>query len=129
MSFVTDQDDGIPFLGIPYGLEMDLDHQGAGGVDRQEPSLPGLFANLRGDAVGTVEQGRARRDFLERLDEYGAPLAEPFDNEFVVHDLVIDVERRSEELERTFEAFDGHVHASAEAAGIRQNDLHREPTS
>ena len=58
-----------------------------------------LVADLGRDAVGAVEQGRAGRDFIERLDEDGSALAEAIDDVLVVNDLVIHVERRTEEIE------------------------------
>src|SRR5262249_9692205 len=36
----------------------------------------------------------------------------------------INVQRRAVELQGTFEALDGHVDAGAEAARVRQDDLH-----
>ena len=80
-------------------------------------------ADLRRDAVGAVEEGRAFGDLVERFDEDGAAPPEPLDDVLVVDDLVVDVERRPEELEGPFEALDRHVDPGAEAAGIRQDDL------
>ena len=120
---VADQDDGVAFLGVADRLEMDLDDQRAGGVDGQQSSPAGLVADLRRDAVGAVEQGRAFGDLVERFDEDGAAAGGTVDDELVVHDLVIDVQRRPEELEGPLQALDRHVDPGAEAAGIRQDDL------
>ena len=38
---------------------------------------------------------------------------------------MVDVERGAEQVERAFEALDGHVHPRAEASGVGQDDLHR----
>ena len=82
-------------------------------------------ADLGRDAVGAVEQRGPLGDLLQRLDEHHAPAPEPLDDVLVVDDLVVDVDRRPEEVERPFQALDGHVHPGAEASGIRQDDLHR----
>ena len=68
--------------------------------------------------MGAVEQRGARRNFVERLDEHDAALAEAVDDGLVVDDLVIDVQRRAEEFECPLEAFDRHVDAGAEARGL-----------
>ena len=89
----------------------------------------GLVADLGRDAVGAVEQRRAFGHFVERLDEHDAAPLEALDDVLVVDDLVIDVERGTEEVERPLQALDRHVDAGAEAAGIGQDDLHRKGTS
>ena len=90
-------------------------------------SLPGagLLADLGRDAMGAVEEGRPLGDLRDRLDEDHAPAPEPLDDVLVVDDLVIDVDRGPEEVERALQALDRHVHPGAEASGIRQDDLHR----
>ena len=125
VAFVADQDDGVAFPGVLDGFEVDLGHERAGGVDGAELAAPGLVADLGRDAVGAVEERGALGDFVERLDEDGAAAPEPLDDELVVDDLVIDVERRAEEIERPLQALDRHVDPRAEAAGIGQDDLHR----
>ncbi len=100
VAFVADQDDGVAFSRVADGFEMDLDDERAGGVDGEEPALAGLVADLGRDAVRTVKERRARRNFVERLDKNGAAVAESLDDELVVNDLVINVERRTEEIEQ-----------------------------
>ena len=64
-----------------------------------------------------VEQGRSLGDLLDRLDEDRTPPAlEPLDDVLVVDDLMVDEDRRPEEVERAFQALDRHVHARAEAS-------------
>src|SRR5712672_1448291 len=76
-----------------------------------------------------IEEGSAWRDLVERLNEYRAAVAKPFNDELVVNDLVIDVQWRPEEIESALEAFNCHIDPGAKASGIRQDDLHREATS
>ena len=45
-------------------------------------------------------------------------LLEPLDHVLVVDDLVIDVERRPEELERPLEALDRHVDPAQKPRGL-----------
>ena len=47
--FVADQDDGIAFLGISDGLEVDLDDQRAGGVDGQQPAIRAPASRICGE--------------------------------------------------------------------------------
>src|SRR5262249_19182540 len=51
-------------------------------------------------------------------------LPETLDHRPVVDDLVIDVQRRAEQLQSTLQAVDGHVDAGTEAARIGKDDLH-----
>ena len=112
--------------GVADGFEVDLDDQRAGGVDGEQPAPARLVADLRRDAVGAVEQGGAVRELRRATRRRRCPLAKPVDDELVVDDLVIDVQRRPEEIEGPLQALDRHVDARAEAAGIGQDDLHRD---
>ncbi len=84
-----------------------------------------LVADLRRDAVGTVEERRASGTSSSDSTNTVPSRRNLLDDELVVDDLVIDVQRRPEELEGPLEALDGHVDPGAEAPGIRQDDLHQ----
>src|SRR5262249_61032443 len=58
------------------------------------------------------------------LDGSGALGREAGDGEFVVNDLVADVDGRPVFLERALDNLDGAADACAESARLRQNDLH-----
>ena len=118
MPLVADQDDGVPFLGVADGLEVDLDHQRAGGVDGQEAAVPGLVADLRRDAVGAVEQGGASGTSSSDSTKTMPRRRNLLDDELVVDDLVIDVERRPEELQGPLQALDGHVDPAQKPRGF-----------
>ena len=66
----------------------------------------------------------ARRDLGQLFDENRAFGLEAVDDEFVVNDLVTDVDRRSVLLERPLDDFDGAHHAGAESARLRKKDFH-----
>ena len=52
----------------------------------------------------------------EILDKHGALGAKALHDVFIVHDLVIDVDRGAKDLDGQFESLDGHVHACTETA-------------
>src|SRR4051812_12722540 len=64
--------------------------------------------------------------FLDRVDKHCPFAAKSIDDVLVVDDLVVDVHRRAEQLDRQLERFNRHIDASAEAARAGQNDLHVE---
>ena len=67
--------------------------------------------------MGAEHGDRIRRHFGQILDEDRALVFQAFDNVFVVHDLVPDIDRRSEPLEGKLDDLDRTVDAGAEAAG------------
>ena len=71
-----------------------------------------------------IKQRRPCRHFVERFDEDGPALAKSVDDVLVVNDLVIDVERRAEKIERPLKTLDRHIDAGTEASRIGQQDLH-----
>ncbi len=56
------------------------------------------------------------RHFVEFVDEYRAQLAQPIDDEAVMDDLVADIDRRTEPLERELDDLDRPVDTGAKAA-------------
>ena len=122
---VADQDDGVPVAGEAHRLGVDLGHQRAGGVDGAEVAPGRVLADLRGDAVGAVEDRGAGRDLGDVFDEDDALGAEPLDDGAVVDDLVVDVDRGAELAQGGLQGVDGHVDAGTEAARVGEDDLHR----
>ena len=57
------------------------------------------------------------RHFVELVDEHGAQLRQPVDDEPVVDDLVANIDRRAEPLERELDDLDRPIDAGAKAAG------------
>ena len=74
--------------------------------------------------MGAVENIGSFGDFVHAVHKHDAPFAEAFNNRPIVNNLVINIERRAEELQRSLQAFDGHVDAGAEPARIGENNLH-----
>jgi len=66
----------------------------------------------------------AFRNVLDPVHEDHSSLAEPLDDMQVMDDLVVDIQRRTEQLQCPLQAVDGHVHAGAEPPGVGENDLH-----
>ena len=70
--------------------------------------------------------GRSSGHLVELVDEHRAQVAQPVDDEAVVDDLVADIDRRAEPLERQLDDLDGAVDAGAEAARRRDQDAQGE---
>ena len=66
--------------------------------------------------MGRKHHGPIVRDLVELVDEHRAELAQAVDDEAVVDDLVADVDRRSEPLERELDDLDRAVDSRAKAA-------------
>jgi hypothetical protein len=54
--------------------------------------------------------------FIELVDEYCPKGAKPVDDKAVVNDLVADIDRRAEPLERQLDDLDGAIDTGAKAA-------------
>ena len=63
---------------------------------------------------------RAGGNVVDVVDEDHALVAEPVDDELVVHDLVVAVDGRVEDAHHPRERLDGHLHAGAEAPWGRE---------
>ena len=122
--FVAHQQDLVAHLGVAPGLDVHLGDQRAGGVDHAQVALGGLGPHLGADAVGAKDDRGAAGDRRDRLDEGDALAHEALHDVLVVHDGVVDVERRADEVDKLLHGVDGHVHAGAEAAGTGEDDLH-----
>ncbi len=122
VALVADQDDRVAVGGEAPGLDVDLGHQRAGGVDRAQPAGGGIVVDRRGDAVGGEDDHLALRDLGLLLDEDRAPRGELLDHVLVVDDLLADVDRRPVQLERALDRLDGAVDPGAVAAGRGEQD-------
>ena len=97
---------------------MHLRHQRTRGVDRSKIPVAGMLANLWRDAMGAVEQDRPGRDLVDRIDKFHSLAGKAFDDIFIMHDFVIDVDARPANFERLIQALDGHVDPGTEPARI-----------
>src|SRR5262249_45266300 len=81
-------------------------------------------ADGRRHAMGAVQDDRVLRNFVDVIDEDDAALLESLDHVAIVHDFVIDVNRRAEQFKNLFQAVDGHVDTGAKPARVGENDSH-----
>ena len=124
MAGMADQHDLAAALVMDFGLAVDLGHQRAGGVEREEIAALGFRGDRFRHAMGGEDHRRLGvRDFVELLDEHRALGLQALDHVAVVHDLVADVDRRAVALERLLDRIDRPHHAGAEAARGAQQDL------
>ena len=83
-------------------------------------ALRGLPVDLRRDAVGGEDHGRALRHLVELLDEDRAARLEVGHDVLVVDDLLADVDRGAVQVERLLDGHHRAVDAGAVAAGRGQ---------
>src|SRR5215468_8252246 len=124
MPGVADHDHFAALVAHLGELDVDLGHEWTSRVEYLEPPLLRLRAHRAGYAVRAEHDGAAARDVGERLDEHGALRAQAVDDEFVMDDLMADVDRRPELGKRVLDDRDGAIHAGAEAARISEQDVH-----
>ena len=123
MAFVADHDDLASLLAHARDFRVHLGHEGAGGIEHAQPARVGLAANREGHAVGGKDDGAARRNVRQFLDEDGALRAKVLHHELVVDDLVTHVDGRAVHLERALDDGDRAVDARAESARLCQDDF------
>ena len=122
MAGMADEQDVPAGLDQPLGLAVDLADQRAGGVEIVEPARLGRGRDDLGHAMGGKDHRAAVGNFVELLDEHRAQPAQPVDDEAIVDDLVADIDRRAEPLDRQLDDLDGAVDPRAKAA--RRRDQH-----
>jgi len=120
MTGVSDEEDLARFPGIARNLHVHLRHQRTGGVEHVELALLGLHLHHTRHAVRAEDHGRPVRHFPQLLHEHGADRAQPIHDVLVVHDLVSDVDRRSEQIDGALDDVDGPVDTCAKSPWIGQ---------
>ena len=90
---VPEQDDRVALLDELRQLALLLDDPGAGAVDDLEAARLGALHDVRADAVGADDDGRAVIDVVERLDGLDAEILEVADDALVVDDLAEGMRR------------------------------------
>jgi hypothetical protein len=124
VSLVPDQDHLAAVAGKSRHFHVHLGHERAGRVEDPQAALLRLGLNGLRHAVGAEDHRGVGRHLVEIVDEHGAESAQPLHHEAVVNDLVAHVDRGTEQLERSLDDLDGTIHAGAEAARVREQDLH-----
>jgi hypothetical protein len=124
---MADEDDGVAVAREFDRFQVNLGDQRAGGVDDLQVPVRRLAPDLGRDAVGAEDRPRAVGDLVELFDEDGALAAQAVHDVLVVNDLLTDVNRRAEGLERDLDHVDRPDHSRAESAGLQKKDLFVQP--
>ena len=124
MPGVADQDHVEPVARVLADFHVHLGDERAGRVEHREPTPGGLVLDGARHAVRAEDDGCAVRHGIQLVHEHGAEAAQPVDHELVVHDLVADVDRRAEELDRPLDDVDRAIDAGTEPPRIREQHLH-----
>ncbi len=101
---------------MALGLGMDLGDQWAGGIDGDHLAGSGGGGDGFWHAMGGKDHRAVERAFVELFDKDRTLGAQTIDDEFVVHDLVADIDRRAPFLDGEFNDLDGAVNTGAKAA-------------
>jgi putative radical SAM enzyme (TIGR03279 family) len=119
---VADVKDRVALSGAHLELVVHLGHEGTAGVDHHAaPGCCGLL-DLGCGPVSREHERRKCRHLVDVVDEDDALAPEFLDDEAVVDDLVVAVNGRLEDAHHPREGLDGHLHARAKAARLREKD-------
>jgi len=114
---VADEQDGGVLLREPDRLPVHLGHERTGGVDRVELAVGGCLHDRGTHAVGAEDDVGSRGHLGDVVDEDRAALLELGDHVDVVHDLLADVDRLPEVVERLLDGDHRAVDAGAVSTG------------
>ena len=123
VSLVADHDELVALARELGDLDVHLVDERAGRVEDREAARGRLLAHRLRHAVGAEDERRAGRHVGEVLDEDRALLLEVVDDVGVVDDLVADVDRRAELVQRALDDLDRAIDAGAEAARLGEDDF------
>ena len=126
MACMADQDQRPATRHVSLALGVDLRHQRAGGIQHRKTARYRLVDDRLGDSMGTEDRHRAIGNLLQVFDEDGAHSLEPLDDMSVVHDLVADIDRSAELLERPLDNLDCAHDARAKTSRLSHQDTHLE---
>ena len=101
---------------VALGLDMDLADQGAGRIDKDHLAAAGLGGDGLGHTMGREDHRPVGGAFVQFFDKDRALVAQAVNDEFVMHDLVADIDRRAPFLTRHFDDLDGPVDTGTKAA-------------
>src|SRR6266478_1199593 len=121
---MADQNQGPSLRHIALALIVDLGHQRAGGIEHRQAAGRGLFLDAPGHPMGAKYRDRVRRYFRQILDEDGTLVLEAFNDVFVVHDFVADIDRRPILLKGALDDLDRTHDAGTKAAGLGEIHFH-----
>ena len=115
---MADEDHILVVLGMSCDFHMHLGDQRAGGIEHFQVALPGFLLHAHRHPVGAEDHRGVIRDLVELLDEDRALAAQVFDHEAVVHDLMPDVDGRTEQFQRALDDLDRTIDAGTESAWV-----------
>ena len=113
---VADHDDLQACIGMALRLDMDLGDQRAGGIDIDHIARLRRRGHGFRHAMGGKDHRTVVGAFRQFLDKDRALVAQPVDDEFIVHDLMAHIDWGAPFLEGHLNDLDRPVHARAESA-------------
>ncbi len=124
MAGVADEDHLAAGGNVALALVVDLGDQRARRVQHMQAARTRFVLDAARDAVGAEDRDGAGGHFREVLDKTRPFGAQALDDVPIVDDLVADVDRRPEPLQRLFDDLDRTDDARAEPAGLREDHAH-----
>src|SRR3569833_1376935 len=124
MAGVADQDDIAPLAGIPLNFHVNLRDQWAGCIKHSEAARFCFCLHRARHTMGREDNRRARRHFLQLLDEYRAEAPQPVNDVGVVHNFVPDIDRTAEQLDRALDDINRPIDSRTESTWVGQKNFH-----
>ncbi len=115
---MADQDHFLTLSGILDHFQMDLGDQWTGRIEHlQSTSMCRTLHRMR-DSMGTEDDGRVVRHFIQLFDKDRALVTQLVDHELVMDHFVAHVDGRTMNFDGTFNNFNGSVNTCTKATRI-----------
>ena len=121
VTLVSDVEHGVALLGADFELVVHLGHEGTDRVNDRATALERGFDDLGWRTVRAQHHRETLGHVSDVVDEYDAQRAEVLDDETIVDDLVIAVDRWFEDPGHPVQRLDGLFYPGAEAPRRRQH--------
>jgi hypothetical protein len=124
VALVADHNDLAPLGAMAGNFEVYLGDQRTGGIENAQAAPRRFGGDCFGNTVGAEDDNGAVGHLIEFIDKYRALGAQVFDDVFVVHNFMANVDGRAEGCQRALDDGDGAFDAGAEAARVGEQDVY-----
>jgi len=124
---MANQDALTAVTAVARHFDMHLGDQRAGRIEHFKAAPRSLCPHSLGNAMGTEDDDDVVRHLIQFFDKDCATGAQVFNDKFVVHHFVANIDRRTEYFQSAIDDFNRTVHPGAEATGVGEFDMHAGP--
>lgn len=114
MTRMPDEDQRIAVSGESNSFQVNLGHQGAGGINDSKTALLSLRAHLGRNPVGAEDAGGSFGNLMDIVNKNDASTTEVFNDMAIVNDLVEDINGQWEKSQCSLHDVNGPHHTGAE---------------